>query len=153
VTLGRLAGIARHQRKFGPVETLPSVAVSLITGVAGDHASNVATHKPSRRRQVSMIELDGWNAALAEIGATLAWEHSRRNFLIDGVRLPREIGTRLQIGANLVIEITDQCTPCHRMDALLPGLFEAMRPDWRGGFVARIESDGEVALGDEIRIL
>jgi len=52
-----------------------------------------------------------------------------------------------------VIEITDECTPCHRMDALLPGLHDAMRPYWRGGFVARVEQDGAVAVGDEIRIL
>jgi MOSC domain-containing protein YiiM len=153
VSPGRLAGIARHQRKFGPVETLPAVAVSLITGVPGDHASAVATHKPSRRRQVSLIERECWEASLAEIGASLAWEHSRRNFLVEGLRLPRDIGTRVQIGRELVIEITGECNPCNRMDALLPGLFDAMRPDWRGGFVARIESDGEVALGDEIRIL
>ena len=68
---GRLAGIARHGRKFGPVETLPAVRVSLIDGVAGDYASSIATHKPSRKRQVSLIELDCWNAALAEVGAVL----------------------------------------------------------------------------------
>jgi MOSC domain-containing protein YiiM len=150
---GRLAGIARHGRKFGPVETLSSIAVSLITGVPGDHASEVATHKPSRRRQVSLIELESWEAALAELGSQLGWEHSRRNFLLAGLKLPRSAGTRLQIGPSLVIEITDECTPCHRMDVLLPGLQEAMRPDWRGGFVARIQEDGEVALGDEIRIV
>ena len=60
---------------------------------------------------------------------------------------------RLRIGASLVIEITDQCTPCHRMEALLPGLHDAMRPDWRGGFLARVEQDGAVAVNDEIRIL
>ena len=150
---GRLAGIARHARKFGPVEALAAVSVSLIEGVAGDHASRVATHKPSRKRQVSLIELDCWNAALAEIGASLSWEHSRRNFLFDGVRLPRAAGTRVAIGTELVIEITDECSPCSRMETLLPGLFDAMRPDWRGGFVARIEQDGDVAVGDEVRIL
>jgi MOSC domain-containing protein YiiM len=150
---GRLAGIARHGRKFGPVETLPAVRVSLIDGVAGDYASSIATHKPSRKRQVSLIELDCWNAALAEVGAVLPWEHSRRNLLIDGLRLPRSVGTQVQIGEGLVIEITDECTPCHRMDALLPGLFDAMRPDWRGGYVARILQDGEISVGNEVRVL
>ena len=149
----RLAGIARHDRKFGPVETLERVAVDLATGVAGDHASAVASRKDTRKRQVSLIEHDGWAAALADVGGNLEWWHSRRNLLLEGTRLPHSPGTRLQIGARLVIEITDQCTPCFRMDALLPGLQDAMRPDWRGGYVARIEQGGDVALGDDIRIL
>jgi MOSC domain-containing protein YiiM len=150
---GRLAGIARHARKFGEVEALATVAVSRAGGVEGDYASGVATRKASRKRQVSLIEREGWDAALADIGASLDWQHSRRNFVLEGVRLPRATGTRLQIGDALVIEITDQCSPCHRMDALIPGLKEAMRPDWRGGFVARIEQDGDVAVGDVVRIM
>jgi MOSC domain-containing protein YiiM len=153
VSHARLAGIARHQRKFREVKTLAAVTVRRAEGVEGDHASAVASAKVTRKRQVSLIERECWEAALHEIGEALDWQHSRRNFLIEGLRLPRLAGTRLQIGEGLVIEVTDQCTPCHRMDALLPGLKEAMKPDWRGGFVGRVERDGKVALGDEIRIL
>jgi MOSC domain-containing protein YiiM len=153
MTPGRLAGIARHERKHGAVETLESVAIGREGGMPGDHPSAVASQKISRKRQVSLIERASWEAALAEIGGELAWWHSRRNFLLDDLRLPRAAGTRLQIGPSLVIEITDQCAPCHRMEALLPGLHDAMRPDWRGGFVARVEQDGAVAVDDEIRIL
>ena len=104
-------------------------------------------------RQVSLIEAECVTAAMAESGAVLDWSDCRRNLLVTNLRLPRAAGTRLQIGASLVIEITDQCTPCHRMEALLPGLHDAMRPDWRGGFLARVEQDGAVAVNDEIRIL
>lgn len=150
---GRIAGIARHGRKYGPVETLASVALRRDGGVFGDFASAVASAKVLRKRQVSLIERAGWDAALTELGESLDWCHSRRNLLLDGIALPRTVGTRLQIGAELTIEITGECTPCRRMDALLPGLNQAMKPDWRGGFVARIERDGVVAVGDEIRIL
>ena len=150
---GRLAGIARHDRKRGPVETLESIAIGREGGLPGDYASGVASQKIARKRQLSLIERAGWEAALAEIGGELGWWHSRRNLLLEGLRLPRAAGTRLRIGASLVIEITDQCTPCHRMEALLPGLHDAMRPDWRGGFLARVEHDGAVAVDDEIRIL
>ena len=67
--------------------------------------------------------------------------------------LPRAAGTRLQIGASLVLEITCECDPCARMDALHEGLRAAMTPDWRGGFLARVEQDGAVAVNDQIRIL
>ena len=29
----------------------------------------------------------------------------------------------------------------------------ALTPDWRGGFCSRVIEDGEIAVGDEIRIL
>ena len=39
------------------------------------------------------------------------------------------------------------------MDALHEGLRAALTPDWRGGFLGRVIEDGEIAVGDEIRIL
>ena len=135
------------------METLDSARVTRGEGVLGDYRGALAAQKPGRKRQVSLIERECWDAALAEIGGSLDWHHSRRNLLLDGLRLLRQPGTRLQIGASLVIEITGECDPCERMEALMPGLFAAMTPDWRGGFVGRVEQDGEIALDNEIRIL
>ena len=90
---------------------------------------------------------------MADAGALLDWSDCRRNLLVQGLRLPREDGTRLQIGHSLTIEVTGECDPCERMDALHEGLRAAMTPDWRGGFVGRVIADGEIAIGDEIRIL
>ena len=59
----------------------------------------------------------------------------------------------MQIGDSLVVEITEECAPCERMEALLPGLRAAMTPDWRGGFLGRVVEDGESAVGDEVRIV
>jgi MOSC domain-containing protein YiiM len=81
------------------------------------------------------------------------WWNSRRNLLVDGLRLPREAGTRVQIGETLVLEITGECDPCARMEALHAGLRAALTPDWRGGFLGRVITDGEIAVGEEIRIL
>ena len=150
---GRLSGIARHQRKYGPVETLESIAIRRECGVPGDYASGVASQKVSRKRQVSLIEAECVTTAMAEVGAALDWSDCRRNLLVQGLRLPREEGTRVQIGDSLVLEITCECDPCERMDALHEGLRAAMTPDWRGGFLGRVIEDGEIAVGDEIRIL
>ena len=150
---GTLAGIARHALPMGPMETLARVAVTAAEGVHGDFRGAQASTKPSRRRQVSLIEADSVTAALAEAGATLAWSDCRRNLLVQGLRLPREEGLRVQIGGTLVLEITCECEPCERMDALHSGLRAALTPDWRGGFLGRVIEDGEIAVGDEIRIL
>ena len=150
---GRLAGIARHDRPKGPMETLDRVAVTVAEGVHGDFRGGLASTKPGRGRQVSLIEAEYVTAAMAEAGAELDWSDCRRNLLVAGLRLPREEGTRLQIGDSLVLQITGECDPCERMDALHEGLRAAMNPDWRGGFLGRVIEDGEIAVGDEIRIL
>ena len=150
---GRLAGIARHDRPKGPMETLESAAVTAAAGVDGDYRGARAAAKPGRKRQVSLIEAEGLAAAFAESGAALAWSDCRRNLLVEGLRLPREPGACVGIGEHLVIEITDECDPCERMDALHEGLRAALTPDWRGGFLGRVVEDGEIAIGDEIRII
>src|SRR5688500_13943270 len=131
---GKLAGIARHERPFGPMETLARVSITRTEGVHGDFRGARASIKPSRKRQVSLIEAEGVSAAMAEAGALLDWSDCRRNLLIQGLRLPRQPGTRVRIGQSLVIEITCECDPCERMDALHEGLRAALTPDWRGGF-------------------
>lgn len=149
---GRLAGIARHDRPKGPMETVESVSVTLAEGLHGDYRGGLAATKPGRKRQVSLIEAEGVMTAMAEAGAMLDWSDCRRNLLIQGLRLPRVPGTKLRIGTSLVLEITDECEPCERMEALHEGLLAALTPDWRAGFLARVLEDGEIAVGDTIRI-
>jgi len=150
---GRLAGIARHGRPKGPMETLDTVSVAAAEGVHGDFRGAHAATKPGRKRQVSLIEAESVAAAFAECGAVLDWSDCRRNLLVQGLRIPRVPGTHVAIGERLVIEITDECDPCERMEALHQGLRAAMTPDWRGGFLGRVIEDGEIAVGDEVRIL
>lgn len=152
MTTGRLAGIARHDRPKGPMETIDRVTVTAAEGVHGDFRGGLAATKPGRKRQVSLIEVDCVTAAMAEAGAVLDWSDCRRNLLVRDLHLPRVEGTRVRIGEGLLLEITGECEPCERMDALHEGLRAALTPDWRGGFLARVIEDGEIAVGDTIRI-
>lgn len=136
------------------METLEHVSVSAAQGVHGDFRGGLAATKPERKRQVSLIETGSIAAAFAECGALgIDWSDCRRNLLVSGLRLPREEGARIAIGERLVIEVTMECDPCARMDALHEGLRAAMAPDWRGGVLGRVVEDGTIALGDEVRIL
>jgi len=149
-------GIARHDRPRGPMEVLEHVAVSAAEGVHGDFRGAV---RPGRqpRRQVSLIEAESWAAALAELDRSddpsLPWWVRRANLLTEGIRLPREAGAIIAIGADLQIEVTTECDPCSRMEEIAPGLKAVLTPDWRGGVLGRVIADGEIAVGDEIRIL
>lgn len=134
----------------GPIETVGQVMVSRAAGVAGDHRGSL---KPGRNpRQVSLIEAESWEQAIASLGIDLAWWNRRANLLTRGVSLPREAGALIRIGVDCVIGVTMECDPCSRMEELHPGLRDALMPDWRGGVLGRVIADGEIALGDEIRI-
>jgi len=152
---GRLGGIARHGRPRGPIETLDHVSVTTAGGLQGDFRGAM---KPGGkgRRQVSLIEAECWDLAMAELKLhpedVLPWHARRANLLMEGLRLPRASGTIVAIGATLRIEISQECDPCSRMEELIPGLKAALLPDWRGGFLGKVLTDGEIAVGDEIRI-
>ena len=153
--MGRLAGIARHDRPRGPIEAVARVSVTREHGVAGDIRGAVRPGK-APRRQISLIEAESWAAAMADLGLTdgeeLPWYSRRANLLVEGLRLPREEGAVIAIGSSLKIEVTMECDPCSRMEEIKPGLKSALTPDWRGGVLGRVLSDGEIAVGDEVRI-
>lgn len=153
--MGRLGGIARHDRSRGAIETLQHVTVTRELGVRGDLRGAIRPGGKGRR-QISLIEAESWDAALADLapGADrmLPWHERRANLLVHGIRLPREAGTIIAIGDSLRIEITCECDPCSRMDEILPGLKAALLPDWRGGVLGRVLTDGDIAIGDEVRI-
>lgn len=152
---GRLGGIARHDRPRGAIEMLDGVSVTRELGVRGDLRGAIRPGK-SGRRQISLIEAESWDAALADLDLSadqlVPWHVRRANLLVHGIRLPREAGKIIAIGKTLRIETTCECDPCSRMDEILPGLKLALMPDWRGGVLGRVLTDGEIAIGDEVRI-
>jgi MOSC domain-containing protein YiiM len=149
--MGRIAGIARHDRPLGPMEVLDRAELVEGQGIAGDFRG---TRKAGSTGQngVVLIEAGDWAAATAECGADVPWHERRGNLLVDGLDLPQVPGAKLRIGREALVEITQECAPCERMEALHPGLRSALEPDWRAGARARVLRGGEVTVGDEIRI-
>ena len=133
------------------MEVIDHVRVTVDGGLDGDYRGAV---KPGGRgrRQVTLMERGDWAAAMTEVGRDIAWQERRANLLVDGLDLPQIAGIRLRIGRNVLLEVTREADPCHRMNALAPGLFAALKPDWRGGVCARVLADGLIAVGDMIRI-
>jgi len=151
--MGRLAGIARHRGPRAPMEELSRALVTCEAGVVGDGRGAILRRKG---RQVALIEAESWADAMAELGLSddeaLPWFVRRANLLVEGVRLPRKSGRVIAIGDALRIETIMECDPCSRMDEIRPGLRVALVPDWRGGVLGNVLSDGEIAIGDEVRI-
>jgi len=148
---GRLHGIARHARPRGPMEVLQHVRVTAALGLQGDYRG---APRPGKRhwRQVSLMEAESWAEAMHDLGADIPWQERRANLLVQGIKLPRRTGAIIAIGATLRIETTGECDPCSRMEEIAPGLKAVLLPFWRGGVLGKVISDGEIAVGDAIRI-
>ena len=133
------------------METIDRVTVTLDGGIQGDFRSTI---KPGGkgRRQITLMERGDWAAAMAAVGHDLPWYERRVNLLVDCVDLPQMPGATIRIGADVVLLVTRECDPCHRMEALAQGLKAALTPDWRGGVCARVLAGGRIAVDDDIRI-
>ena len=149
--VGVLVGIARHAFPKAPMETVERVGVTVETGIDGDFRGKV---KPGGRgrRQVTLMERGDWDAAMAQLDSDVPWSERRVNLLVDGLDLPQQENTRLRIGLDVLLNITCECDPCSRMEAIVPGLKDALTPDRRGGVCARVLAGGTISVGDEIRI-
>lgn len=149
--LGVVAGLARKAYRKAPMELLDQAEITEVGGITGDHRG---VRKPGSlgKRQVTLMERAGWDAAMAAVGHDLPWWERRCNMVVDGFDLPREPGALLRLGANVVLEMTRFTDPCERMEQLAPGLFTALKEDWRGGICTRVVQGGTVLVGDVIRL-
>ena len=109
-------------------------------GVDGDHRGQL------RHRQVTVITREGWEAACAELGQQLPWTTRRANILVEGLALAEATGRTIRIG-EVALTITGETDPCSRMEEQVPGLRDALTPEWRGGVTCDVAHGGEVAVG------
>ncbi|MDZ4843051.1 MAG: MOSC domain-containing protein [Hyphomicrobium aestuarii] len=151
-TPGRLIGLARRSKSRAPMEELTS---GMITREAGLEGCFRGAKFP--RRQITILALEDWHAALADLSGIagppdLPWTVRRANVLVEGVRLPRAKGATLAVGP-VVLEVTGETNPCHRMNEAHQGLLSALHPQWRGGVTCRVIEGGNIAIGDAVRVL
>ena len=149
---GHLIGIARRSARRAPMEELSSGLITLEAGLDGDNRGS-----KFMSRQITVLAREDWEAALLDLSdlmgqPDLPWATRRANLYVEGVRLPRAKGGVLQIGP-VVLEITGQTNPCHRMEEARSGLLSALHPDWRGGVTCRVREGGPIKLGDPVQIL
>ena len=151
VALGVIAGLARHAYPKAPMQEIERAEITPELGIVGDHRGR---RKPNGlgKRQVTLIERADWTAACAAVGIDLPWWRRRCNVAVDGFDLPQVAGTRLRLGRDVVLEVTRFTDPCERMEALAPGMFDALLVDWRAGVCARVVQGGFVTVGDLIRV-
>ncbi len=146
--MARLIGIAYKAKHEAPMETTRSARIEVETGLSGDYSG-----KLFKKRQVTVLTKEAWDAACADLGETLGWTTRRANLFVEGLpSLANSKGRRLRIGGAL-LEITEETEPCHRMDEARYGLRKALESDWRGGVCCRVVESGDIAEGDAVELV
>ncbi len=141
---GRVEWLGLRPKRDVPMHEVDHVIANAGIGLDGDRYAG-----GSGKRGITLIQAEHLPviAALAGLGvihpATL-----RRNVVVSGIPVIALKGRRFRIG-EVVLEGTDGCDPCSRMeDALGAGGYNAMRG--HGGLCARIISGGRLQRGDVV---
>ena len=93
-------------------------------------------------RQVLLLDLE----TLEEFGIEPG--RARENITTRGIALGTlSLGQRLRAG-EVLLQVTQPCTPCHQMDEIRQGLQEALRG--RRGVLCRVIEPGRIRRGDRI---
>jgi len=140
---GKLLGIAIKKAKRAQMILKDEVTITTEKGVEGDYRGNPGN------RQVTVVSQGSWDKACKDLNQSLPWIARRANLLVDGISLKKSTGSFLQIG-KLVLEITGETEPCHRMDEFFQGLQEVLKPDWRGGVTCRVINSGYIKIDDTV---
>ncbi len=145
---GKVEWIGARTAKKIPLTKIDSVDISMEDGIKGDHYQG-----KNRNRQVTLIQAEHLDAVAkflrkSEIDPVL----TRRNIVVSGLNLQSLVDSEIQIGDDVVLEVTGLCHPCSRMEENLgPGGYNAMRG--HGGITARVIRSGELRLGDEVKVI
>ena len=144
--MATLFGIAIKPQRLQPMYLLAEAELSTTLGIVGDSRGMPCP------RHVTLLSQTAWRAACHEIQLDLPWTARRANLLVDNLDLFQSAGSRILIG-DTVLEITGECDPCSRMDAEQPGLFQVLKPDWRGGVCCRVLQGGRLTVGVEVMLV
>jgi len=132
-------------RKKGTVKTpVPRAELRVDHGVVGD------AHAGPGHRQVSLLEVEAIETSLS-VGLSEAAGRFAENLAVRGV--PEEaytVGTRLQVGKAVLLEISQIGKECHTRCAIYRQVGDCIMP--RLGIFARVIEGGFVEAGDVVEV-
>ncbi|HET6142487.1 MAG TPA: MOSC domain-containing protein [Candidatus Acidoferrales bacterium] len=103
---------------------------------------NCVHGRPGSSRQVLLMDME----TLEEFGIPAG--RARENITTHGIKLSALPPGRIIRVGEAVLEVAKQCTPCHLMDDIRPGLKLELRG--RRGLLCRVIEGGTIRRGDRI---
>ncbi|MBT9394511.1 MOSC domain-containing protein [Hymenobacter sp. NST-14] len=147
---GRVEWIGLRPARREPVRVVAEAEAETDRHLLGDHARP----RPGGKRQLTLIQHEHLAAVAGFLGLPEPLDPARlrRNLVVSGLNLLALKSRHIQIGEEVLLEITGECHPCSRMEEELgPGGYNAMRG--HGGLTARIVRGGVIRTGDVVSVV
>lgn len=149
---GTVASIFITPQPSGTMVAVPRARAFADRGLEGDRFLRESWNALKRPdKAVSLIEAEVLEAAANELGVADLAARTRRNIVTRGVPLVELLGREFTVGTVRMhgIRLFEPCAHLEKV-AALPGIFKAL--EHRSGLKAAIVSDGEVCVGDAVRL-
>jgi MOSC domain-containing protein YiiM len=148
---GRVEAIHITGSRGAPMQAIQRATALAGYGLEGDRYTRLAldgSGDVEPDRELTLIEGEAIDGLAADHGIHLEPGESRRNVTTRGIRLNDLVGLRFRIGS-VECEAVALCEPCQDLVNMLGK--PVLRPlVHRGGLTARILTDGDITIGDEI---
>jgi MOSC domain-containing protein YiiM len=138
--------VCQSEKKGEKKTPMASVTIREEYGVVGDAHADSSTH-----RQVSLLAIESIDKMRGK-GLELHPGDFAENITTGGIDLAAlPIGTRLDIGGEVVLEMTQIGKECHAGCAIRQQVGDCIMP--REGVFARVVRGGQIRPGDTIEII
>jgi MOSC domain-containing protein YiiM len=143
--IGRIHAVSVSDRKGVVKHNVPQARLLVGHGLEGD------AHAEGGIRQVSLLSLASIDKMVA-LGAKVKPGDFAENLTVDGLEvMTLPVGTRLRVGNDVLLEITQIGKTCHKGCAIRELVGDCVMP--REGVFARVLTEGVVQVGDVIEVL
>jgi MOSC domain-containing protein YiiM len=140
---GTIRALLLAQERGTPMKRVAEAQALEGKGFEGDRHGK---RKPGGKRQLLLLD------EASHVALRLGVGELKENVVVAG--LPLESlppGQRLALGEEVVVELTEPCVPCSKLERIRPGL---LKESWgRRGLLARVLRGGTVREGDTVRLL
>ena len=144
-TKGGIKAISISQKRGTQKTNVPQAEVRVGFGIVGD------AHAANWHRQVSLLAVESINK-MVEMGAKVSPGNFAENITTEGIELfELPIGSRLKIGDDAEIEVTQIGKECHSRCEIFEQVGDCVMP--REGIFAKVTKGGLIKAGDIIEVL
>ncbi|MCP4364808.1 MAG: MOSC domain-containing protein [Planctomycetes bacterium] len=142
---GRVIAVCVSEKKGTQKEDVREVTLVKDSGIQGD------AHAGPGHRQVSLLALESANL-MKDKGLDIDSGDFGENIVTEGLDLKHIIpGTRLRVGNEALLEITQIGKECHDRCAIYYKAGDCIMP--KEGIFGTVQAGGVVRIGDEVEIL
>ncbi len=142
--MAKIVAVCRSEEKGTTKQPIGEGVLREDFGLEGD------AHADHGHRQVSLLAVESIDK-MRGLGLELGPGDFAENLTTEGLALASlPVGTRILVGADALLEVTQIGKECHRGCAIYQQIGKCIMP--REGIFARVLRGGPVRAGDEIRL-